>query len=271
MPLAAIANVVYICLDNNNVTEKTKCFIMPHSSRDYKNLDNDNGVIYPSKDSPIGKSILSALANGEKTFHFSNLKFLIIYSKIFNYEIVEIYRRDWFHFPLWYPPEMIDDLSEKGNKLIIYNGFIKCYRDEHPEIIRRIKAKDIKGKIFLATASYCPQCNTYSISEKQLDNWINTHKIRPALRFEFSQKTTYQWNKYSILRLYGYNSHLPRTERWEILSSIIEEELLTLREVVSYLTWFIDFQGAKDDNYEPKEKWQEDLHFLNTYQFRKEI
>lgn len=266
--LASIANVVYIQCGNNEATEKINCFIMPHSSRDYKNLGNDEGIIHPSKDSALGKIILSALANGKKTFHFHNLKFLIIYSKIFDYEAVEKYRSDWFHFPIWYPPEMLDDLSEKGNKLIIYNGFIKCYRDKHPEIIRRIKAKDIKGRMFLATASYCPECKTYSISEKQLNNWVEVHKIRPALKLEFGPQTTYQWNKRSILKLYGYNSHLPRTERREILSAIIEEEILTFREVVSYLTWFVDFQGAKIGNYESRANWQEDLYFLNTYKFR---
>lgn len=243
---------------------------MPHSSRDYKNLNSNESILYPSKESLLGKIILTALANGEKYFYFQTKRYYILYSKIYEYNTVETFRNDWFHFPLWYPVGMVDDLSEARQKLIIYNGFIKCYRDKHPEIIRRIKAKDIKGRVFLATASYCPECKTYSISEKQFDDWVKTHHIRPALKLEFNHDTTYSFNRHSVLWLYGYNTHLPRTERWEILTSIIEEEILTFRDVVSYLSWFVDFQGSREENYESRTKWQEDLNFLNTYKFREE-
>jgi len=74
----------------------------------------------------------------------------------------------------------------------------------------------------------------------------------------------------SILKEYGYNvdskEDLSDNERRNILSFIIENEILSPERIVGYLEWFIRRSGNRRNMEDAVEKWERDVSYVRSYQ-----
>ena len=72
----------------------------------------------------------------------------------------------------------------------------------------------------------------------------------------------------SILKLFGYSvsekDKLGSKFRQSILCDIVDLELMTVKQVVSLLGFFIDTH-TNDKYFYARAKWQEDLNFMTNY------
>lgn len=82
----------------------------------------------------------------------------------------------------------------------------------------------------------------------------------------------YKRNPESSLKLYGYTvkqGELSETDRHKLLAkllaALIDNSLLSLGEIISYLMLFIKTNGSSYNNRFAKEKWQKDLDFVRQY------
>ena len=74
-------------------------------------------------------------------------------------------------------------------------------------------------------------------------------------------------NEESILKLFGYNAskkdNLSSKTRQSILCDIVDLELMTVKQVISLLGFFID--NPNENYFYARPKWQEDLDFMISY------
>lgn len=69
----------------------------------------------------------------------------------------------------------------------------------------------------------------------------------------------------SILMDYGYSSAATTTRRREILTEMIDLKIVSVRQVLKYLQFFIDVPGAKSNMYNARSAWISDWNFIKDY------
>lgn len=135
------------------------------------------------------------------------------------------------------------------------------------------KAFDGKGiSSFCIPAGYCKQCNRYYIlssvyednslflkhalcdfvKDTELNNYLKKNKLNSR---EFSQQSILNRCGYSVSR----NNHLLRSERLQLLESIIAKGILSREEVKSFLNWLIRFHGSNPTMHGALIEWEMDL------------
>lgn len=87
--------------------------------------------------------------------------------------------------------------------------------------------------------------------------------------------SVYDWDfsnlkESSILMDYGYSSTLPTKERREILTEMIDLDIVSVRKVLMYLQFFIDVPGAKINMYDSRRAWQSDWEYIKGYKVNPE-
>ena len=74
----------------------------------------------------------------------------------------------------------------------------------------------------------------------------------------------------SPLHIYGYDvnkqSDLSRAQRWAILETVIDLNVLTKEKVISYLDWFCDTRKSIPQMAEAVKKWSEDRMYVIEYE-----
>ena len=135
----------------------------------------------------------------------------------------------------------------------------------------------MKKKELTISAGYCPECRAYFILEstyqelkrrghilcKVCDNreFEKLHYVQNNNGFANSQE--------SLLMLYGYSvsqtKGLTARHRQAILAMLIDEQIMTRVEIVSYLDYFIRIRRRQPSMSMAISKWTEDKAFVENY------
>lgn len=162
--------------------------------------------------------------------------------------------------------------------VIVLSNTLKCSSTHQTkDIIAKLPVLNEYGQISYISidASYCPTCNRFTILKDDFN------AIKDIITCRVIDETTSCSNgdnnseidieqKQSILTQYGYNvqtkKDLSENQRRIILSSVIEAQILTRREVIDHITMLIE-RGSKIPNWKfATQKWKEDRQFVSEYQ-----
>lgn len=69
----------------------------------------------------------------------------------------------------------------------------------------------------------------------------------------------------SILKDYGYDLTSSQSERQNLLAEMVDLEIVTSKDIIVYLNFFISFQGAKENMFDARRAWEEDCNFIENY------
>lgn len=162
---------------------------------------------------------------------------------------------------------------------VVRRTTFKCMHEGHSlrNIDGIIEIINDKGIIIQAQvpAGYCPNCNVFFIMESTYQRL--KMKGTPICRIS-DEKTYMKSNVYangmrlaqeSILMQYGYSvsqqEGLSANRRSKILAVLIDNDILTRTEIISYLDFFIN-QRKNNSKYEKAiQKWEMDQEFVSEY------
>lgn len=167
----------------------------------------------------------------------------------------------------------------KYNIIIVSQKFI-CIREGHKleDVIIQVRLLH-HGNISIVPVAggYCSSCRRYYIYSEIFDNFLRG--LRPGtviLQNRFKAPNGMYGEVYdvtaglrsqSLLNRCGYsvsyNNGLSDGSRIELLRQIINSKLMTKQEVMSYLNYFINFNGKKSGNEYAKMMWEKDLMALS--------
>lgn len=161
--------------------------------------------------------------------------------------------------------------NSKPNTLYLHQGNIACLRYHHP-------TNDVLASIAVNSdtpirthATRCWKCNIVFMHKNY---YLHLRKQHPFIVSNFCEIDTDGYSPIkdarfaaeSPLKLCGYsarnNSVLTETDRQAILSTIIENGILSKAELLQYLSHFILFNGSKDENYRAVSKWESDYNYV---------
>ena len=162
---------------------------------------------------------------------------------------------------------------------VVRRTTFKCMHEGHSlrNIDGTIEIINDKGIIIQAQvpAGYCPNCNVFFIMESTYQRL--KMKGTPICRIS-DEKTYMKSNIYangmhlaqeSVLMQYGYSvsqqEGLSANRRSKILAVLIDNDILTRTEIISYLDFFIN-QRKNNPKYEKAiRKWEMDQEFVSEY------
>lgn len=163
------------------------------------------------------------------------------------------------------------------NSVIVLKNTLKCsFNHNTNDIAARIPVLNENGEIYYVEtrASYCSVCNRFTILKDEFDKISDivickvideTSNYNP----ESQTQTNEIENDGSILKYYGYNvqtqKNISEQQRHIILSSVIEAEIMSRRQVVDLLEVNIKRKSTRPDCQLAIQKWKEDIIFVNTY------
>ena len=183
-----------------------------------------------------------------------------------------------------------------GQDVIVRNDIFKCQHNKHglEDIDAYITTVSNRGTVntLCIPAGYCPVCGMYFIMES---TYQRIKKIGVPLCKYISKKPAVGYRKdkeyddyyfdyrkldlnnlapESILKRYGYDvsqeTDLSSVERRNILSALIDYEVLTKSEIISYIDFFINLRKGKKSIYSSKyanavSKWESDRRYIQDY------
>ena len=161
---------------------------------------------------------------------------------------------------------------------IIKTSVLQCIIKEHH--LNKINAlvnidNGVKISEYQANAYFCPECNKYYITESEYRNLsdigrlcckvITTEELRSINNVGYDS-----WAKRGLLNCYGWNvnaaSNLSSSERQRILSFVIENEIMSLPQVIDFISWLAGRPSSSGKNMtNARRKWQEDIDYLQNY------
>ncbi|MBC6679542.1 hypothetical protein [Zhenpiania hominis] len=172
-----------------------------------------------------------------------------------------------------------DEPQKKKEKAILYvhGGLIQCLKEKHPIESRKAKVYTIRGIVEL-NINYCQKCSIHFISIDELRYYLKKYQaIFTDFRWIEENSAREDVINYSSqihqspLYLCGYTVDskigLDASTRQNILSKIIDFEILKKYEIIQYLDFFIKRNGAIQANKFAKEKWKSDIEFVRSYHF----
>ena len=122
---------------------------------------------------------------------------------------------------------------------------------------------------------YCETCDKYFIYEQTYQyikkrGYICCRVIKHSELSMYNSGDFSTWKPKSILRLYGYSVEkskgLTENERQCILAFLIENDILTISKIVSYLESFIILRRRNEKMQTAISKWRADIHYVLNYQ-----
>ena len=162
---------------------------------------------------------------------------------------------------------------------VIRRSTFKCLHDKH-------QLKNIEGIINVVNsdgciekhvipAGYCSECNLYFIMESTYEKIrdMGTPLCRLTDEKNYLQSNTnlkgINLAKESVLMQYGYNvsqeEGLSEKKRRTILASLIDNNILTKNDIISYLDFFINQKKSRSQYEKAIEKWENDRDFVFSY------
>ena len=183
------------------------------------------------------------------------------------------------HFPKGTEQRKPGDNKIRVKDFVVRRTTFKCMHEGHAlqNVDGIIEVINDKGNIIQARvpAGYCPNCNVFFIMESTYQRL--KMKGTPICRIS-DEKTYMKGNIYangmrlaqeSVLMQYGYSvsqqEGLSANRRSKILAILIDNDILTRTEIISYLDFFIN-QRKNNPKYEKAiEKWEMDREFVSEY------
>lgn len=176
-------------------------------------------------------------------------------------------------------PAKMHDNRIRVKDFVVRRTTFKCMHEGHAlqNIDGIVEIINDKGNIIQTRvpAGYCPNCNVFFIMESTYQRL--KMKGTPICRIS-DEKTYMKGNIYangmrlaqeSVLMQYGYSvsqqEGLSANRRSKILAVLIDNDILTRTEIISYLDFFIN-QRKNNPKYEKAiEKWEMDREFVSEY------
>lgn len=189
------------------------------------------------------------------------------------------------------PASSSKTLTSKPEKIYQHDNFIhvkdfvvrrttfKCMHHDHhlQNIDAKIDIIDKFGNVRheVVSAGYCPNCNIFFIMESTYQKL----KLKGTLVCRISDEKTYLNGtapengmclaQESILMQYGYNvsqvEGLSSARRKKILAVLVDNDVLTKSEIISYLDFFINQRKHQNRFEKAIEKWESDKEFIEEY------
>lgn len=164
-------------------------------------------------------------------------------------------------------------LSEnaKPHTLYLHQGNIACLRYHHPTNDALASIAINSDTPIRTHATHCWKCNIVFMHKNYYLHLRKQHRFIVANFCEidtdgYSPIKDAQFAAESPLKLCGYsarnNSVLTDADRQAILSTIIENGILSKAEILQYLSHFILFNGSKNENYRAVSKWESDYNYV---------
>ena len=159
---------------------------------------------------------------------------------------------------------------------IVLSNTLKCSLNHRSkDLIAKIPILNEDGEFsyLKINASYCPICHRFTILKEDFST------IKDIILCRVIDETTEYKNnsnndieieqKQSILYQYGYNvqtkKNISEKQRHIILSSIIEGQIMTRRDVINHINTLID-RGTKIPSWKnATQKWKDDKQFVSEY------
>lgn len=201
-----------------------------------------------------------------------------------NVDCIEVNVGDRFHFcDLDWHDEGIRSLWPFLRKKVIpINDFLirtntmGCINREHQ--LQRIKALVcVDNGSFIEEVSieamFCVECNQYFILESEFEKLCRKGRIcsRVITLAEYKrimESGFHSWADKSLLRSYGYTvngqDNLSDRERQRILSFVVENEIMSVDQVINFIEWLIN-RNSRKDFHTARLKWNRDIDFLRNY------
>lgn len=177
------------------------------------------------------------------------------------------------------PPIYAHDNTICVKDFVVRRSVFRCMHNDH-------KLKNINAVISIinkdgnivqtsVTAGYCPDCNTFFIMESTYEKL----KLRgtPICRVS-DEKSYFRGSNYvggmklsqeSVLMQYGYSvsqqEGLTMARRHKILAVLIDNDILTKSEIISYLDFFITQRRYRHGFEIAISKWENDREFVADY------
>ena len=128
-------------------------------------------------------------------------------------------------------------------------------------------------------SGYCEKCKEFFI----LDSTFKDLKNQGIPLCRIVDEKTYLEQKHifngkalsseSILMQHGYNvrknNHLSNKQRQQILAVLVDTEIMSKSEIISYLDFFINQRKSHVEMKEAIEKWKQDREFISAYNMGK--
>lgn len=161
--------------------------------------------------------------------------------------------------------------------LIVLSNTLKCSSShDTKDIVAKLPVLNEYGQIsyISVNASYCPTCNRYTILKEDFNaiaGIVTCKVIDETVSYSSNNDLDIEIDtKHSILAQYGYNvqtkKDLSEQQRHIILSSIIEAQIMSRREVIDHISTLIE-RGSKIPNWKfATQKWKDDRQFVSDYQ-----
>jgi hypothetical protein len=164
---------------------------------------------------------------------------------------------------------MIKDFTaQKVDVHVYYKLNNSCMKKKHP--IKNVAMRSINlitGRTCQINAFYCPLCDQYFINHEAVKDMISRN-LYP--KFQYIVENDFEGNlkPVSQLMLYGYNAKADgpsSIERHSILKWVIDSGLMSRAEIIRDLQFKASYNGKKQGNESAREKWEEDIEFLSSY------
>ena len=164
--------------------------------------------------------------------------------------------------------------------LMVMQDVFRCSFRNHTIIDMDVSVavlnKKYEAEEIYVHCGYCEQCNRYFILRavydrvKRLKGVPLCHIIDAAEKGSSTGRMdTTLLREESTLMRYGYSvskeAGLGRVTRWKILATLVDYKLLTISEIISYLTFFINMRWDNPMQESAIGKWNEDITMLSEY------
>lgn len=217
----------------------------------------------------LENSIIRSESSDKRVVAFADFCTLVLYGPGAEYEIVNKNLQ----------VESKDVQMQIGFKdFIIKCSAFKCMHGSHriQNIVGVLNIIDEQGIIRETTipAGYCAECNIFFVLESIYRDLSAKGIIMCRISDDmYSIKNDYFYGgkiaKESILMQYGYNvsksDNLSSKSRHTILALIIDNNILSKSEIISYLDFFINQRVSMNNMKCAISKWREDREFVKKY------
>lgn len=175
--------------------------------------------------------------------------------------------------------ESLEKLPQIGVKdFVVRRAVFKCMHSKHKVVdlaaAIRVIGDDGKAKLIKISAGYCKVCKIYFIMESTYEKI----RKRGIVLCRICDEKSYMKNSFvngmrlaqeSILMQFGYTvsqtEGLSSTSRQKILAVMIDNDVLTKSEIISYLDFFISQRQHQSKFGIAVSKWEADREFVEEY------
>ena len=222
--------------------------------------------------STIGIECLKAIANGVDNIRLGDIDYIIRDVKISDAKYIKRYKEDAYYLKHANinnkNPRLVDFGSESVDVYVYFKLSNSCLHLQHS--VESVTMRSINrqtGKRYQVNAYYCSKCRKYFINHEAVKGLIDRN-MYPAFHYVIADHYDGELKPMSQLMLYGYSARAngpSAVTRHNILKWVIDSGLMSKPEIIKDLQFKIAYNGKKPGNEAARDKWEDDLDFLNYY------